>query len=137
MTGDLGSLDEAGNLRIAGRKKDLIIRGGHNIYPARIEDLAMRHANVLKAAAFAMADERLGEKVCLAIIAKTPGAHGPDDLLAHLASQGLSKYDMPEYYIELDRFPLTASGKVLKRTLVDMARNGDIQPKPIRWVPRT
>ena len=70
MSGDLGTLDERGCLRIVGRKKDLIIRGGHNIHPARIEDLAHRHPAVLKAAAFGVADERLGEKVCLAIICR-------------------------------------------------------------------
>ncbi len=65
MSGDLGRLDEKGCLEIVGRKKDLIIRGGHNIHPARIEDLAMRHSAVARVAAFAVADQRLGEKVCL------------------------------------------------------------------------
>jgi acyl-CoA synthetase len=133
MTGDIGSLDEAGNLRIAGRKKDLIIRGGHNIYPARIEELVMRHSNVQKAAAFPVPDERLGEKVCLALIVRQPGLHSADDMLAHLNDAGLSRYDMPEYYIELESFPLTASGKVLKRELVEMAKRGTISPKPVRW----
>ena len=68
MSGDLGRLDAKGCLEIVGRKKDLIIRGGHNIHPARIEDLAMRHSAVARCAAFAVADARLGEKVCLAVI---------------------------------------------------------------------
>ena len=71
MSGDLGRLDAQGCLEIVGRKKDLIIRGGHNIYPAQIEDLAIQHPAVARAAAFAVADARLGEKVCLAIIAQT------------------------------------------------------------------
>src|SRR5262249_35868770 len=66
LTGDLGRLDERGYLQITGRKKDLIIRGGHNIYPARIENLAMQHPAVERAAVLPVADERLGEKVCLA-----------------------------------------------------------------------
>ncbi len=135
MTGDLGSLDENGNLRIVGRKKDLIIRGGHNVYPARIEELAMRHPNVMKAAAFPVADERLGEKVCLALILKSKGQMSPDVILAHLAGQGLSRYDMPEYYIELESFPLTASGKILKRALVDLVKGGTILPQAVRWQP--
>ena len=65
MTGDLGSLDADGYLRIVGRKKDVIIRGGHNIYPARIEELAMQHPAIHQAAAVPIADARLGEKVCL------------------------------------------------------------------------
>lgn len=135
MTGDLGSLDEDGNLRIVGRKKDIIIRGGHNIYPARIEELAMSHENVSKAAAFPVADCRLGEKVCLALIAKRKGGQNADEMLVHLEQAGLSRYDMPEYYIELDSFPLTASGKVLKRALVERVKSGLISPQPIRWKP--
>src|SRR5690606_18653506 len=68
LSGDLGRFDADGNLQIVGRKKDLIIRGGHNIHPAHIEEYAHRHPAVRKAAAFGVADERLGEKVCLALI---------------------------------------------------------------------
>jgi len=135
MSGDLGRLDEQGNLQIVGRKKDLIIRGGHNIHPARIEDLAHRHPNVIKAAAFAVADERLGEKVCLAIIPKGE-APSADAMLEHLHKVGLSKFDMPEYFLALDDFPLTPSGKILKRHLVDWAKSGRIEPTPVRWQPR-
>jgi acyl-CoA synthetase len=79
LSGDLGRLDAEGNLQIVGRKKDLIIRGGHNIYPAHIENLTVKHPAVLKAAAFPIADERLGERVCLAIIARDgPGRRRPD-----------------------------------------------------------
>jgi acyl-CoA synthetase len=66
MTGDLGWIDDAGYLRVTGRKKDVIIRGGRNIYPARIEALAMCCDGVDKAAAFPIADARLGERVCAA-----------------------------------------------------------------------
>ncbi len=68
LSGDLGVLDARGNLKIVGRSKDLIIRGGHNIYPAHIEALALRHAEVARCAAFPVADERLGERVCIAVI---------------------------------------------------------------------
>ena len=68
MTGDLGSIDAQGYLRITGRKKDIIIRGGHNIHPARIEELATRHPAVQRAAAVPVKDARLGEKVCLAVV---------------------------------------------------------------------
>jgi len=127
LSGDLGILDEAGNLRIEGRLKDLIIRGGHNIYPSHIEAIAIRHKDVARVAAFPVADDRLGERVCIAI----SGTIEIDDLLVHLADQGLSKYDMPEYFLRVDEFPLTASGKILKRELVLQVRRGDLQPVPV------
>ena len=134
MTGDLARFDERGNLQIVGRKKDLIIRGGHNIYPVRIEDYTMRHTAVAKAAAFAVPDERLGERVCLAVIPRASKAPAPMEILRHLSDQGLSKYDMPEFFLELESFPLTASGKVLKRRLAEMVAQGLLKPQPVRWL---
>jgi acyl-CoA synthetase len=130
LSGDLGSMDADGNLKIEGRLKDLIIRGGHNIYPSRIEALAVSHAGIAKAAAFAVPDERLGEKVCLAIL----GALEADAVLAHLAAAGLSKYDMPEWFLRMDAFPLTPSGKILKRELVAMVERGEVSPQAVRYV---
>ncbi|MDP6572539.1 MAG: class I adenylate-forming enzyme family protein [Rhodospirillales bacterium] len=137
MTGDLARIDDNGNAQIAGRKKDLIIRGGHNIYPARIEDLTLRHPSVAKAAAFPVADDRLGEKVCLAVIPRATEDVDAQDILNHLDSRGLSKYDMPEYFLSVETFPLTASGKILKRRLVEMVATGALRPKPVRWRPTT
>jgi acyl-CoA synthetase len=133
MSGDLGRFDGHGNLTIVGRKKDLIIRGGHNIHPADIENLALRHPGVVKAAAYAVADLRLGERVCLAVIAREGAALDGLALLEHLHAAGLSKYDMPEYFVALDAFPLTASGKILKRELVEMTKAGRIKPQPVRF----
>lgn len=137
MSGDLGRVDARGNLQIVGRKKDLIIRGGHNVHPSRIENLAIKHPAVLKAAAFAVADQRLGERVCLAIIQREGAAVQAEALLAHLNDEGLSKYDMPEFFISMDSFPLTASGKILKRELVEWARAGKIAPASVRWVAKS
>ncbi|HEV2302073.1 MAG TPA: class I adenylate-forming enzyme family protein [Stellaceae bacterium] len=134
MSGDLGRLDDQGCLEIVGRKKDLIIRGGHNIHPARIEDLAMRHAAVARCAAFAVADARLGEKVCLAVILHEGERLAAEALLDHLHREGLSRYDMPEYFLAMAEFPLTPSGKILKRELVEWAKAGRIGPMPVRWV---
>jgi acyl-CoA synthetase len=133
MSGDLGRFDAEGCLEIVGRKKDLIIRGGHNIHPAKIEDLAMRHPAVARTAAFAVADQRLGEKVCLSVIFHEGAGAEPDELLAHLHAAGLSRYDMPEYFIALTAYPLTASGKILKRELIEWTKSGRIAPLPVRW----
>lgn len=134
MTGDLGRLDADGYLQITGRKKDLIIRGGHNIYPARIENLAMQHPAVARAAVLPVPDQRLGEKVCLAVVLRPGQSVAPQDLLAHLDRSGLSRYDMPEYYIALDDIPLTASGKIFKRDIAAQIVDGGIKPAPIRFV---
>jgi acyl-CoA synthetase len=132
MSGDLGRFDGEGNLQVVGRMKDMIIRGGHNIYPARIEQLAHRHPGVSKAVAFPVADPRLGERVCLAVTASEPPGPSAQEMLAHLDAAGLSKYDMPEYYLVMSEFPLTASGKILKRELVAWAKEGRIRPEPCR-----
>jgi acyl-CoA synthetase (AMP-forming)/AMP-acid ligase II len=133
MSGDLGRFDAAGNLEIVGRKKDLIIRGGRNIHPAKIEELAMRHRAIARCAAFAVPDKRLGEKVCLSVIFHDGEGAEPDAILAHLSGEGLSRYDMPEYFIAMASYPLTASGKILKRELVEWAKSGRIAPMPVRW----
>ena len=132
MTGDLGSLDQNGCLRIVGRKKDIILRGGHNIYPARIETLALRHPDVEKAVAFPIADARLGERICLAVVMRDGTELRTDALMEHLDALGLSHYDMPEYMLFLDQLPLTASGKVTKRELVKWVEEGRHTPVPVR-----
>src|SRR5262249_29234686 len=123
--------DQNGYLRVTGRKKDVIIRGGHNIYPARIEALAMRHAAIEHAAALPVRDPRLGEKVCLAVTFRAGRRVPPEELLAHLDAAGLSKYEMPEYFLELERIPLTPSGKIRKRDLLEQIETGAVTPTPI------
>ena len=93
----------------------------------------MRHKAVARCAAFAVADPRLGEKVCLSVIFHEGESAKADAILAHLHAEGLSRYDMPEYFIEMDAYPLTASGKILKRELVEWAKSGRIAPTPVRW----
>ena len=132
MTGDLGRIDERGYLHVNGRLKDVIIRGGHNIHPARIEMLAMRHPQVERAAAVGVKDERLGEKVCIVVLGKNGARIEPDRLLSHLHAEGLSPYEMPEYFLQVDDLPLSASGKILKRALLDPASPA-LQPQPVRW----
>ncbi len=127
LSGDLGRVDADGNLYVTGRLKDLIIRGGHNIYPAHIEALALRSPAVEKAAAFPIPDERLGERACLAVI----GTISMYEMLRHLQAEGLSRYDMPEFFLRMENFPLTASGKILKRKIIEMHRRGEIEPVPV------
>ena len=93
----------------------------------------MRHPAVARVAAFPVPDERLGEKLCLSVIFHEGTGAEPDELLAHLHRAGLSRYDMPEYFIAMEAYPLTASGKILKRELAEWARSGKIHPVPVRW----
>ena len=133
LSGDLGRVDEGGNLEVVGRIKDVIIRGGHNIYPARIEDLAHGHEKVLGAAAVAIPDSRLGEKVCLAITAVPGQSLKADEILKHLAASGLPVTSMPEFYLPMNEFPRTGSGKILKRRIQEMIATGDAKPMPCRY----
>ncbi|SFI90483.1 class I adenylate-forming enzyme family protein [Albimonas pacifica] len=133
LTGDLGRLDPEGRLQITGRIKDIIIRGGHNIHPARIEALADRFPGVERAAALPVKDERLGEKVCLVVMPRNGAEIDPDGLLAHLDAQGLSRYDMPEFFLQVPEIPLGPSGKMLKRALLPEIAAGRLAPQPIRF----
>ena len=133
MTGDLGWIDEAGYLRVTGRKKEIIIRGGRNIHPAHIEALALRHQAVERAAAFPVSDPRLGERICLAVVTRRDMPLDPQAMLEHLAAAGLSKYDMPEFILPLAEMPLTASGKIIKRELARSVAEGRAEPVPVRF----
>jgi acyl-CoA synthetase len=89
---------------------------------------------VLQAAAYPVQDDRLGERVCLAVVVREGTRLDGPQLLQHLHATGLSKYDMPEYFIAMDAFPLTASGKILKRELVEWTKSGRLKPEAVRWV---
>jgi acyl-CoA synthetase len=133
LSGDLGRLDEQGNLEVVGRIKDLIIRGGHNIHPARIEELAHSHEAVAGVAAVGVADERLGEKVCLAVVPAPGRSPEAAAILEHLAAAGLPTTSMPEFFLVMDAFPKTGSGKILKRGIQQMIAAGEVTPSPCRY----
>ena len=133
MTGDLGRLDANGYLQITGRKKEVIIRGGRNIYPAPIEAAAIGCDGIEKAAAFGLADPRLGERVCLAVVPYQNRQIDPERILQQLDAAGLATYAMPEFILTVPELPSTASGKVLKRELLRWVQEGRVQPVPVRF----
>jgi acyl-CoA synthetase (AMP-forming)/AMP-acid ligase II len=136
MTGDLGRLDDAGYLRITGRKKDVVNRGGRKIYPGRVEELALRCAAVEQAAAFPVADARLGERLCLAVVTRDTAPLDPERLLCELEAAGLPRHDLPEFVLAVSQIPLTASGKVIKRELITAVAEGRLMPLPVCFSPR-
>jgi acyl-CoA synthetase (AMP-forming)/AMP-acid ligase II len=112
-TGDLASMDQRGYCRIAGRLKDMIIRGGENIYPREIEQVLFGHPTVADVAVVGVPDARWGEQVA-AFVRPAPGQRpDPDELFAY-CRQHLAPHKTPRYWTVLDEFPLTPSGKVQK-----------------------
>lgn len=129
LTGDLGQLDAAGYLRLTGRQKEVLIRGGHNINPARIEALAAEVPGLARPAVLALPDLRLGERICLAFVAR-PGADvSGEALLAHLSARGLSRYELPEFLLAMPELPLMANGKIDKPDLVRRIAAGLLVPQ--------
>jgi acyl-CoA synthetase (AMP-forming)/AMP-acid ligase II len=120
-TGDLGTVDDAGRLRIVGRKKDMFIVGGFNAYPAEIEGFLLEHRAVAQAAVIGVPDERLGQVGKAFVVAKTPA----DGSGAALTAEGLiawcrdrmAGFKVPRYVEFLDELPLNATGKVMKDRL--------------------
>lgn len=116
-TGDLGKLNPDGYLRITGRKKDIIIRGGENLSAAEIEDVLHLHPNIETAAAVAMPDERLGEKACAYVKLKEGTSLTFEEMIDFLKQHKLAKQKWPERLEFIDEFPMTASGKIKKHIL--------------------
>lgn len=119
-TGDLGTLDGAGRLRIVGRKKDMYIVGGFNAYPAEIEGFLMEHPAVAQAAVIGVPDERLGQ-VGKAFVVPGPGAGGltADEVIAWCRER-MAGFKVPRYVEFLDELPLNATGKVMKDRLQEL-----------------
>lgn len=112
-TGDLARSDEHGYLRITGRIKELIIRGGENIAPAEIEEVVMQHPAILDCAVVGAPHEALGEVPVVFVVPEDPSAFDPDDLLAYCAKR-LTHFKVPAEAIMTDTVPRTGSGKVMR-----------------------
>ncbi len=126
-TGDLASMDERGHCRIEGRLKDMIIRGGENIFPREIEQRLFTHSAVGDVAVVGIPDEMWGEQVC-AFVRAAPGASpDPGELAAHVRAE-LAAYKAPRIWVFVEDFPMTPSGKVQKFVLRDQFVAGELPP---------
>jgi long-chain acyl-CoA synthetase len=117
-SGDVGVMDEDGYVAIVDRKKDMIIRGGFNVYPREIEELLMTHEAVSLCAVVGVKDERLGEEVKAYVVLK-PGATATADAIVEWCRPLLAAYKCPRHVEVRASLPMTATGKILKRELRD------------------
>lgn len=114
--GDLAWMDEESYLYLSGRKKDMIIRGGENIYPVEIETVLGSHPEVRECAVIGVADEHWGERVKACVVVSEKDSPTEEELRAH-CRENLAKYKVPELFEFVEDFPRNASGKILKREL--------------------
>jgi cyclohexanecarboxylate-CoA ligase len=120
-TGDLARMDEDGYIRITGRSKDVIIRGGENIPVVEIENLLYRHPKVQDVAVVAMPDPRLGERACAFVVPRSGERPSFDEMTAFLAREGMAKNYWPERLELVEAMPRTPSGKIQKFKLRETA----------------
>ncbi|MEH7385467.1 AMP-binding protein [Bacillus sp. JJ1521] len=120
-SGDLGTIDEQGNLRIVGRKKEMIIRGGYNIYPREIEEVLYTHPDVMEVAIVGLPDTVLGEISCACVKIKPNTSPNANDLLEFVRPK-VADYKVPDKLLIMDEFPMTASGKIRKVSLQEQLK---------------
>jgi cyclohexanecarboxylate-CoA ligase len=116
-SGDLGTMDEAGFIRVSGRLKDIIIRGGLNISSREVEDLLLEHPSVRAIAVVAMPDPRVGEKSCAFVVAEAGAELTLEDITSFLTEKKVAIQKLPERLELVDALPMTAVGKVRKNVL--------------------
>jgi fatty-acyl-CoA synthase len=120
-TGDLGVMDEEGYVRITGRIKDMVIRGGENIYPREIEEFLYTHPDIIDAQVVGVPDEKYGEEL-IAWIRIREGAAAPTaESLREYCAGRIAHYKIPRYVRVIDEFPMTVTGKVRKVDLREQA----------------
>ena len=125
-TGDIARMDDAGYIRISGRSKDVIIRGGENIPVFEVESLLYKHPAVAQVAIVAYADERLGERACAVVVPKPGQTLDFEGMVDYLKSQKLAIQYAPEKLVVREAMPATPSGKIQKFKLREMLRDGTL-----------
>jgi fatty-acyl-CoA synthase len=120
-TGDLAVMDENGYVRITGRAKDMIIRGGENVYPREIEEFLYTHPDVSDVQVYGVPDEKYGEQVAAVIIKKRPDSDLTDEGVKEFCREHIARYKVPYYVDFVEEYPMTASGKIQKYKLRETA----------------
>ena len=119
-TGDLATMDEDGYVNIVGRSKDMIIRGGENIYPREIEEFLYTHPDIKDVQIVGVPDERYGEEIAAFVIPRTPGTVDAEAVREFCRGK-IAHFKIPRYVIEVQEFPMTITGKIQKFILRDQA----------------
>jgi fatty-acyl-CoA synthase len=119
-TGDLATVDEDGYFKITGRLKDMIIRGGENVYPREVEEFLYAHPSILDVQVIGVPDKKFGEKVAACIQLKEGQTLTVEEIKAFCKGK-IGHFKIPEYYLFVDQYPMTASGKVQKYKLREQA----------------
>ena len=119
-SGDLGTMDADGYLRITGRLKEMIIRGGENIYPREIEEILFEHPKVTPAAVFGIPDDYYGEEV-MAWVQLHAGERITEEELRAFCRERMAHYKIPRYILRVDEFPMTVTGKMQKFRMRELA----------------
>ncbi len=119
-TGDLATMDDEGYLKIVGRSKDMIIRGGENVYPREIEEFLLSHEAIFDAAVYGVPDPRYGEAIMVSVILRA-GAQLTEEELREYCSGKIAHYKVPKYVTFVSEFPLTVTGKIQKFRMRDAA----------------
>ena len=117
-TGDLATMDEEGYVNIVGRVKDMIIRGGENVYPREIEEYLFRHPKIQEAAVFGVPDEKFGEQVATWITVRDGEDLSEEEVRSYCKEQ-IAHYKVPAYIKFVDEFPMTVTGKIQKFVMRD------------------
>jgi fatty-acyl-CoA synthase len=129
-TGDLGTMDHRGYLTITGRLKDMVIRGGENIYPREIEDVLGAHPEVASVAVVGVPDEKWGEQVGAVIIAADPQAPPDPEELRAYCRERLASFKAPTLWYFVSSFPTTATGKTQKYVMKEQIAAGALAGVP-------
>jgi acyl-CoA synthetase (AMP-forming)/AMP-acid ligase II len=117
FSGDLATIDADGYIRLVGRKKDIVNRGGLKISTKEIEDLLLQHPSIAQIAVVPVTDKRLGEKACACVVLRPDSQISFLEMITHLEKHDLAKYKLPESLCLMEAFPMTPSGKIQKAVI--------------------
>jgi fatty-acyl-CoA synthase len=132
-SGDLGDVDAAGNFRVTGRIKDMIIRGGENVYPREIEEFLLGMEGIRDVQVAGVASEKYGEEIAAFVIRKD-GVDISEEQIRDFCRGQISRYKIPKYVFFVEEYPMTGSSKIQKYKLRELGAKLAAEQKDLNWV---